>query len=421
MLLGCLLGFAALWIGGAHDAYFALLRLLGVPAFRFPFLDTHGELAIIECHRRGLDVYVSNPCDALGRVHVYTPLWFRFAVLPIDTSWTPVVGFALALVFVASLLLLPAGRDGRAAGLICAAALSPAVGFALERGNADLLMFVLAALAAALALCRLPTRLLAFPIVVLAAALKVYPATLLVLALRERLALCLAAGALSLAALLAYAAIDAAGLREMLAVVPGGTPFIYAFGARDLPLGLGSVFGWPPLVLAVVQAALLCAAVIFAARRLAVLRLAVGALTPAEATCLLVGAVLILGCFVMGQNGEYRAVHLLFVLPALTALAAAPSAARRLARVTVWVILLQLWGDVASAPLMRLADAGAAGAGASGAALLLWLARELAWWWTVALLLALLLAMLPDLAWFAALWRRPGVHPPEGRPSGGRP
>jgi hypothetical protein len=168
-----------------------------------------------------------------------------------------------------------------------------------------------------------------------------------------------------------------------------------------------------------VQAALLCAAIIFAARRLAVLRLAVGALSPAEATCLLVGAVLILGCFVLGQNGEYRAVHLLFVLPALTALAGVPGPARRLASVTVWVILLQLWGDAASAPLVRLAGPPAAGFATSAAALLIWLARELAWWWIVALLLALLLAMLPDLPCVAALRRGPGGRPPEGRPAGG--
>ena len=79
------------------------------------------------------------------------------------------IGFALALVFATSLLLLPPGRDWRAAGLVCAAALSPAVGFAIERGNADLLMFVLAALAASLAVRRWPTRVLAFPIVVFAA------------------------------------------------------------------------------------------------------------------------------------------------------------------------------------------------------------------------------------------------------------
>jgi hypothetical protein len=399
-LLACLLIVAALWIGGAHDTYFALFRLLGVPAFRFPFLDTHGELAVIDCHRRGLDVYLTNPCDALGRVHVYTPLWYRLGFLPIDTSWTPVIGFALALVFAASLLLLPPGRDWRAAGMICAATLSPAVDFALERGNADLLIFVLAALAAWLAVRRLPTRLLAFPLVVLATALKVYPATLLILALRERLVLCLAIAALSLAALLAYAAIEAAGLREMLAAVPGGSPFIYAFGARDLPIGLGSVFGWPPAVLVGVQAALLLA-VIFAAGRLDALRPAIGMLTPAEVAGLTVGAVLILGCFVTGQSGEYRAVHLLFVLPALTALAGTPGPARGLACWTAGVIVLQLWADLASAPLDRLVATHASGAGA--AMLLLWLAREIAWWWMVTVLLALLLAILRDLPVAAAL------------------
>lgn len=420
-------------IENAHETYFALLHLLGVPAFRFPFLDTHGELAIIECHRRGLDVYLTNPCDALGRVHVYTPLWFRLAFLPIDTSWTPLLGSALALAFAASLVLLPPGRDARATGMICAGAVSPAVGFAIERGNVDLLMFVLAALAGALMLRRLPTRLLAFPVVLLAAGLKVYPATLLILALRERLALCLAIAAASLAALLVYAAIDAAGLREMLAVVPAGTSFIYSFGAKNLPAGLGVVFGWSPAVLTIVQSALLFVTVVFAASRLEVLRPAMGTLTAAEATSLLIGAVLILGCFVIGQSGEYRAVFLLFVLPAVTALARAPGPglarapglglarapglgahelagtrgpARRLAACTTWVILLQLWGDVASAPLDRLGGIAADNAAVSSAALLLWLARELAWWWTIAMLLALLLAVLRDLPIAAALLGR---------------
>jgi hypothetical protein len=116
-LLAGLLVVAALWVGGAHDAYFALFRPLGVPAFRFAFLDTDAILAVIECYRRGIDVYVVNPCDVLGRMHVYTPLWFRLEALPIDTSWTPVVGCALVLVFAMSLSLLPPARDWRAAGM----------------------------------------------------------------------------------------------------------------------------------------------------------------------------------------------------------------------------------------------------------------------------------------------------------------
>ena len=203
-----------------------------------------------------------------------------------------------------------------------------------------------------------------------------------------------------------YVAIDAAGLREMLAAVPGGTPFIYSFGAGNLPSGLGIVFGWPPVVLDVVRAALFGAVVVFVAAWLHPLRAAVRVLTPAEATSLLIGAVLIVGCFVAGQSGEYRAVHLLFTLPALTALSRLPGPAGRVACLTVWVILLQLWGDLASAPLLHLATETAGADAAARAGLLLWLLRELAWWWTVGVLPAVMLAVGLDLPSIATVLMR---------------
>lgn len=400
VVFAAVLLFAVLWLGGAHDTYFALFRLLGVPAFRMPFLDTHGELAVIDCHRLGIDVYRSNPCDLLGRVHVYTPLWYRADILPLTTGDTPLAGLALAALFALSLGLLPIGSR-RAAWIVSLAALSPAVAFALERGNVDLLMFGLAALAGWLAARRGPSRFLAYPAIVLAAALKVYPVTLLVLALRERPRLCLAAGGLSVVLLSTYAIAERTGLREMLAVVPGGTPFIYAFGARDLVVGLAAITPWPPILLAALQAVLLLLASGFALSVQSRLRPAIAALTEAEAIGLLIGAMLIVGCFLLGQSGEYRAVHLLFVLPALCALATSGSA-RPLASVTLWVILAQLWGDLASGLADRF---GGIPPGDSAVTVmrLLWFVRELAWWWIVAVLLALLLAVLSGLPALAAL------------------
>lgn len=403
ILLIAILAVTALWAGGAHAAYFALFRLLGVPAFRFPFLDTHGELAVIDCHRLGFDVYRLNPCDVLGRVHVYTPLWYHLAWLPVTDAATPWVGLGLALLFALSLRLLPAGGRWGTACLV-AAALSPATAFALERGNADLLMFVLAALAAWLAARVGPTRLAAYPLIVLAAALKLYPVTQLVLAARESPRRCLLFAGLSVAVLAAYAAFDRVGLREMLRVVPGGSPFLYAFGARNLALGLRLAFHWPHAALAAVQTAALLAAALFAVIRARSLPAAVAALAPAETTALLTGAVLILGCFVLGQSGEYRAVHLLFVLPALTAL---PTPARRLGLATAGAILLQLWGDLA-AGILHIACAIPPGdALGHPAVLLLWLARELLWWWIAAALAAFLLAVLATLPATAALRRGP--------------
>ena len=66
---------AGLWLSGAHSLYFGALRVLGIEPFSFPFLDTHAVLAAAECGRQGIEVYLSNPCDVLGRPHVYSPLW----------------------------------------------------------------------------------------------------------------------------------------------------------------------------------------------------------------------------------------------------------------------------------------------------------------------------------------------------------
>jgi hypothetical protein len=71
---------AGLWLSGAYSLYFGALRLLGIDPFSFPFLDTHAVLAAAECARQGIQVYLSNPCDVLGRPHVYSPLWL--AIVP---------------------------------------------------------------------------------------------------------------------------------------------------------------------------------------------------------------------------------------------------------------------------------------------------------------------------------------------------
>ena len=80
---------AGLWLSGAHSLYFGTLRLLGVEPFSFPFLDTHAVLAAAECGRQGIDVYLSNPCDVLGRPHVYSPLWLAIVPGALGSSGRP--------------------------------------------------------------------------------------------------------------------------------------------------------------------------------------------------------------------------------------------------------------------------------------------------------------------------------------------
>ena len=92
-------GLAALWHWGPHSIYFDVLNLYAFDPFRFPFLDIQVVLAAAECWRHGFDVYLLNPCDALGRPLAYSPLWLRIIPDFLNTSATAVVGAGLGLMF----------------------------------------------------------------------------------------------------------------------------------------------------------------------------------------------------------------------------------------------------------------------------------------------------------------------------------
>jgi hypothetical protein len=117
-------------------------------------------------------------------------------------------------------------------------------------------------------------------------------------------------------------------------------------------------------------------------------------------TLLVLGAVLISGCFFAGQSVVYRAIMLLLVLPGLLVLARDPVDARlrRIAGWTVAAILLVMWRltvieALASHGLQSWA--GEAGGGSAIAAIV-WIGFELAWWWIVALLMGALAAFALD-------------------------
>jgi hypothetical protein len=350
---------------GCRTQYYALAEAWGAAPFRTPFLDIHGVTAAVQCHRLGFDVYVQNPCDVFGRLHAYSPLWLWFAVLPVTTAWDVPLGLGLALLFVVSLSFLPPGRDWHAAAILVCAATSSATMFALERANVDLLMFAMAVLA-------VRSRAAGYAAALLAGMLKFYPIALLVLAVRERLMLCLGIWAAALATIALWFALDARDILRGMANVDSVPPFAAnIFGAGNLPFGLAAMAGastrW-----AVALEALLLVAMVVAAAALAK-RLRPGVLTIVEATYLLAGAALVVSCFMLAQNIAYRAIYFLFVLPGLTALAGAW-------RAVAWLIVLLMWHNA-----LRVASGYD-----------YWLMRELGWWLVITLLMALLLRLIWD-------------------------
>jgi hypothetical protein len=386
---------------GYRDQYYALLEYWGAFPFRFPFLDMHAVTSAVECHRLGFDVYVQNPCDVFKRVHGYSPLWLWLAVLPITTAWDSALGLATVLLFLVALPLLPPGRGWWQTAVITLGTISSVVAFALERANVDLLIFVLAMVAVALTRRDWRSRVPGYAVALLAGMLKFYPVTLLILAVRERLPVFVAIGIVSLGVIAVWFALDAGEILRGMANIPTTNYFDdNVFGARDLPFGLAQAFGLSHpagvVLLIALLVAMLAGAVALARQDDLGSRLR--SLTEAEATFLLVGCVLVVSCFLAAQNVLYRAIHFLFVLPGLTALARAGG--RRgldgLFLGTAALVIVLMWDDTARTLINGAVRRFGVSAGPNGMAHFnIWLVRELVWWLVVTLLSALMLR----LAW----------------------
>jgi Glycosyltransferase family 87 len=360
---------------------------LGVPSESTLFYDARNVAAAADCRRLGHDPLVDNPCDPSGRPMNYPRMWLLLRFVGLHQAQTPLFGAVVVLLFIASVLLL-LGRLTLLQGALVAAALcSPAVMFAVERGNMDLVLFALMVLAVVAWQARSEaTRLLSPALVLVAAAAKLYGAFALpAFALTgQRRWRWITAGAMAILA--AYLAVTADDIAKVARAPEGG--LLYSFGARIL---IGYLYHqvvpgeWQggtivAQAIAVVPLLALTVAVWLWARR----RLVVGEPEPAGAPggALLafhMGALIYLGTFATRKNGDYRLIFLLLTLPLLLAWADARTREprRRAARVTLGAVLAALWLGALS-PYVGPAD-------------------ELASWAVAGLFVALLAATVPPL------------------------
>ncbi|MFZ0017734.1 MAG: hypothetical protein WAL10_10385 [Acetobacteraceae bacterium] len=364
---------ALLYACGYREQYYALAEIWGAAPFRTPFLDMQGVTSPVECHRLGYDVYVQNPCDVFNRPHNYSPLWLWLAVLPITTAWDDALALALVGLFLVALAFLPPGRDWR---LITLATISSTTMFAMERANIDLLMFVMAMLVVRL-------RFTGYAIALLAGMLKFYPIVLLLAAVRERALVCLAVWTMALGVVALWFALDGTEILRAIANIGSNPPFDdNVFGAHNLPFGIAAVVGLPRSGAMALEVLLLAAMVGVAIGSAG--RVRTDVLTEAEAVHLLVGAALLVSCFVIAQNVSYRAIYFLFVLPALIVSW----------RGAAWVAVLLMWNSGLRLAINRVAAWFGISTAPDGMLhFAIWLLRELAWWAVITLLAALLLRL----------------------------
>jgi hypothetical protein len=339
LLLGTIGAFvlAVGWLVSQHEL--PRLAMLGVPTMEPRFVDARAISGASFTLSQGLDPLVINPGDPLGRPMNYPRTWLFVAWLGVGPEHTPGLVAAFLVVFGIGLLsLVPTATKRATAFLVVLGLFSPAVWLAIERGNSDLPMFGLVAVAAWL----VPRcGLLASVTIVVAAALKLFPIFAVV-------GLCSGGMRQAARTALPVVIVFASFLwfaRADLALIAAHTAHWHRieYGFDQLPFALSTHLGWAllPLKIGAVGMLLLTLVASTAARRH---RQLATALT-AELAAFRMGAAIYLGTFCAGSNFDYRLMFLLLTLPQLSAWTAqARGSARPVAVALLALVVLLLWG-----------------------------------------------------------------------------
>ena len=410
--------FALLWRMRWYLTFWDTLQLLSVKSWTFPFLDTHALLAAAECQRQGINVYLENPCDYIARVHVYSPVWLSLIPSFLNAADTARVGLALDFLFILSLTQVFRPHSWAEIAIFSLAVFSPMTLFAVERGNNDLIIFIFV-VCAALVWSNSPRyRVLSYAICLITGLLKYYPLVLLVLIARERWQRALALAFLAVSSILLLVFVYRGELAIALTNIPKISYVTDGFSVRNLPYGMVAML-WgedarSPLAPGLLV--VLCAAATARGWRM------MGLISHRdidwnvwEMRILAIASLLLTACFFAGQNVSYRGIFILLALPGLVYLRRSldgPTTRRWMTQMIVACLLI-MWGEffrhlydlAAGLPSPDFTNSPLAVA----MWVLIWIGRELLWWWLVAGFMALAawcISRLPLTRDFVAQLRR---------------
>jgi hypothetical protein len=394
------------WVYVNHpDLYQTIMEWwMGDPWTR-PFLDLQNIPASIRCWDQGINVYVQNPCDALNRLFNYSPLWLRASFLSGDWDLTDRLGLGLVGIFLLSLGAIPQPRLASHRFLILLATFSCLPVYAIERGNIDLLIFILALVSCLCLGMSPPGRIVGYGIIITAGLLKFYPFVLLIHLLRERLKVFIGLALVAFVVIVGFGVTYSHELRAAIQnIVPTSDPFSGPghswFGASRVINGFSDLalhhFGTGiSAVLHRIFRSLLTLGAILTAWRIGTRRqfgLALAVLPARGARFLTTGALLICGCFFTGPSGGYRGFFLLFAFSSVLGLAwsATVRHVRAIFVTTALAMFYVLWSTLIQQLANYLSGDRTLGRLHSHLGMAAWFVGEAAWWWIAIVLTAVI-------------------------------
>lgn len=296
--------------------YADLWSIFAVPAASIPFLDMTGVLGAAECHAQGIVVVENNPCDPLGRKHIYGLPLLWLGELGITRAHVSGFGWALALLFCVVVTLRVKPRTFLQVLCLVLILFSPAVLLGVERGNYDLLLASLS-IGAAYSFAH-SSRLgitVGLMLVLWCTLTKFYPGSVLGMlfvyfTLRKHLFGVLASAA-SLLIVLAYVWANQQALKIIFADIPRSSGS-FTFGGETIFPRLGLELTTQTMLLTLVVGMAITMAAFFPGRKLGA-RLAQTHLL--SRITFLIGATQLMFCFYTSISYDYRAVFSLLLLP----------------------------------------------------------------------------------------------------------
>lgn len=285
-----------------------------IPTLQPGFLDARIITAGAESYRLGFDPEIENPKDPNGRLFNLPAAWELFFFTGISQEQTNLFAGFLILSFYLGLVLLVYSLGKFTPWALALCAFSPPVALALERGNVDLFIFFLCALAL-IWLDKKPT--LSVIILWIAGALKIYPVfgVFIFLQLERRTFQKYFIWFTTSFAL--YSLLTFNSFHHGLANTEVG--FDVSYGVNVLPLyieqiGKNDLFSIVSGILLFVMALLIVVLSFYGERRS---NKSLAVINSSHLAAFRLGSGIYISTFLLGSNWDYRLMFLLFTLPQL--------------------------------------------------------------------------------------------------------
>ncbi len=318
-------------------------QLWKVPTEMPPFVDFRLIPGSAESFLRGFEPTVKNPYDPRERIFNYPLFWrifFYSGVTQNDTIW---ISTLMIVLFFIAVYIFPEKLTGWNAFWLLVVVFSPASMLLYERGNVDLIVFVLCVL---VVLAESYSGLLAAGLIMFGTIVKIYPFFGISVLLKETRTRFLLLSAACLAMLVSYVyasnksmsaawnttmrgkqisyGTDVLVLRYQDQLLPyvGNNPNLLKFGPIVLAAVLVLVIAWAGLRDRQSPS-------VISERNLAAFRM---------------GASIYVGTFLLGNNWDYRLAFLILVVPQLLQWTASPNKKQRtIALIGMIALLASCW------------------------------------------------------------------------------